>query len=193
LRLRETADEYGLLLFFDEVQCGMGRTGKLFAYQWSEIEPDLVAVANGLGGGFPVGALLANEKATAAMAPGTHGSTFGGNPLAMAAANAVLDVMLKDGFFEHVQAMSAILRGKLEAIAATNADKLGEVRGLGLLMGIECKVSNLELVKAMEAKGLLTVPAANGVLRFIPPLIIEETHIDEAMNIFEAAVGEATL
>ena len=131
-RLRETADEYGLLLFLDEVQTGMGRTGKLFAYQWSEIEPDILSSAKGLGGGFPVGACLANENAVLPWWRAPTGLTFGGNPMAMAAANAVLDVILQEGFLGHVIDMGAVLRKGLEIAAAKHADKIIEVRGLGL-------------------------------------------------------------
>ena len=182
-RLRETADEYGLLLFLDEVQTGMGRTGKLFAYQWSEIEPDILSSAKGLGGGFPVGACLANDKCSAAMVAGTHGSTFGGNPMAMAAANAVLDVILQEGFLGHVIDMGALLGKGLEIAAAKHSDKIIEVRGLGLLMGIELSedIVNGSVVKELEARGLLTVGAGNNVIRFIPPLIVEESHITDAL------------
>jgi acetylornithine/N-succinyldiaminopimelate aminotransferase len=190
-RLRETADEFGILLFMDEVQTGIGRTGKLFAYEWSDIQPDVVAVAKGLGGGFPVGACLANEKATSAMAPGTHGSTYGGNPLASAAANAVLDIVLGDGFLENVQKTGVYLRSQLEALAGKH-EFLGDVRGQGLLVGIVCddSVVNLDLVKALESKGLLTVPAGANVVRFIPPLIVTEAEIDEATAILNEACAE---
>ena len=182
-RVRETADEYGILLFLDEVQTGMGRTGKLFAYQWSEIEPDILSSAKGLGGGFPVGACLANDKCSAAMVAGTHGSTFGGNPMAMAAANAVLDVILQEGFLGHVIDMGAVLRKGLEIAAAKHSEKIIEVRGLGLLMGIEISenIVNGSVVKELEAQGLLTVGAGNNVIRFIPPLIVEESHITDAL------------
>jgi acetylornithine/N-succinyldiaminopimelate aminotransferase len=190
-RLRETADEFGILLFMDEVQTGIGRTGKLFAHEWADIQPDVVAVAKGLGGGFPVGACLANEKASNAMAPGTHGSTFGGNPLASAAANAVLDVVLEDGFLENVQKSGVYLRAELGKLA-TKHDFLGEIRGQGLLVGITCddSVVNLDLVKAAEDKGLLTVPAGGNVVRIIPPLIATEAEIDEALAIFDQACGK---
>ena len=190
-RLRETADEFGILLFMDEVQTGIGRTGKLFAHEWADIQPDVVAVAKGLGGGFPVGACLANEKASNAMAPGTHGSTFGGNPLASAAANAVLDVVLEEGFLENVQKSGVYLRAELGKLA-TKHDFLGEIRGQGLLVGITCddSVVNLDLVKAAEDKGLLTVPAGGNVVRIIPPLIATEAEIDEALAIFDQACGE---
>lgn len=187
-RLRETADEFGILLFIDEVQTGIGRTGKLFAHEWAEIQPDIVAVAKGLGGGFPVGACLANEKASNAMAPGTHGSTFGGNPLASAAANAVLDIVLGDGFLEHVQKMGAYLKSQLESLAGKH-DFLGEVRGKGLLVGIVCddSVVNLDVVKAAENFGLLTVPAGGNVVRIIPPLIVTEAEIDEGLALLDQA------
>jgi acetylornithine/N-succinyldiaminopimelate aminotransferase len=190
-RLRDTADEFGLLLFLDEVQTGIGRTGKLFAHEWADIQPDVVAAAKGLGGGFPVGACLANEKATAAMAPGTHGSTFGGNPMASAAANAVLDIVLGDGFLENVQKTGAYLRTKLEELSAKHAF-LGDVRGQGLLTGIVCddSVVNLDLVKAAENIGLLTVPAGANVVRVLPPLIVTEAEIDEGMAILDQACGE---
>ena len=184
-RLRDTADEFGLSLFFDEVQTGIGRTGKLFAYEWSEIEPDVVAVAKGLGGGFPVGACMANERASTAMAPGTHGSTFGGNPVAMAAANAVLDVILEDGFLAHVQEMGGYLRDRLAELAKRHPDILNEVRGQGLLTGISCHATNLDLVKAMEAENVLVIPAGDNVVRFIPPLIVAKNEIDEAVEAFD--------
>jgi len=189
-KLRETADEYGLLLFLDEVQTGMGRTGKLFAYQWSEIEPDVLAIAKGLGGGFPVGACLANDKVSSSMAPGSHGSTFGGNPMAMAAANAVLDVMLQDGFLDHVLEMSTILQNGLKDTAVAHPEALGTVRGKGLLAGVEFKGTNTDLVKKLEEKGLLTVVAGNSVVRFIPPLIVEKPHIDEAIGLLHEACTE---
>ncbi len=186
-KLRETADEFDLLLFLDEVQTGMGRTGKLFSYQWTDIKPDVLTVAKGMGGGFPVGACLASEEVSSSMAPGSHGSTFGGNPLAMAAANAVLDVMLGDGFLDHVQEMSVILHKGLLETAKAHPKILGEVRGQGLLTGVECKGSNTDLVKKLEEKGMLTVAAGNNVVRFIPPLIVETSHIEEAILLLHHA------
>ncbi|MEE2760362.1 MAG: aspartate aminotransferase family protein [Pseudomonadota bacterium] len=190
--LRVAADEFGLLLFFDEVQTGIGRTGKLFAYEWSGIEPDVVSLAKGLGGGFPVGACMANARTSSGMAPGSHGSTFGGNPVAMAATNAVLDVVLEDGFLAHVQEMGAYLKERLAVIAAKHPKILGAVRGKGLLVGIACHAHNLDLVKAMEAENVLVVPAGDNVVRFIPPLIVEKNEIDEAVDAFDrvAAVAE---
>ncbi|HIN76753.1 MAG TPA: aminotransferase class III-fold pyridoxal phosphate-dependent enzyme, partial [Rhodospirillales bacterium] len=171
----------------DEVQTGMGRTGKLFSYQWTDIKPDVLAVAKGMGGGFPVGACLASEEVSSSMAPGSHGSTFGGNPLAMAAANAVLDVMLGDGFLDHVQEMSVILHKGLLETAKAHPKILGEVRGQGLLTGVECKGSNTDLVKKLEEEGMLTVAAGNNVVRFIPPLIVETSHIEEAIFLLHHA------
>ena len=190
-QLRDIADEYEILLFLDEVQTGMGRTGKLFAYQWTDIEPDILAVAKGLGGGFPVGACLTNKKCSEAMVVGTHGSTFGGNPMAMAAANAVLDVVLENGFLSHVEEMGAVLRKGLEKITAGHPDKLREVRGRGLLMGIEIsqQISNGDVVKALEAEGLLTVVAGGNVVRFIPPLVVEENHIAKAIAILDQVIA----
>ena len=187
-KLRNMADKAGILLFVDEVQTGIGRTGKLFAHEWSKIQPDIVAVAKGLGGGFPVGACLANKKTTETMAPGTHGSTFGGNPLASAAANAVLDIVLDDGFLENVQQKGLYFNNQLTLIA-TKHKFLGEIRGQGLLVGIVCGdgIINLDIVKEAEARGLLTVPAGNNVIRLIPPLIITEAEIDEGLSLFDQA------
>jgi len=166
--LRATADEYGVLLFFDEVQTGSGRTGKLFAYEWAGIAPDILSVAKGLGGGFPIGACLTNERATA-LVPGSHGTTFGGNPLAVACANAVLDVMLADGFFEGVNANAARLWEKTEAIVAAHPKLFSGLRGIGMMIGLQCVAPNTEIVAKLTANGLLTVPAADNVLRFLPP------------------------
>jgi acetylornithine/N-succinyldiaminopimelate aminotransferase len=185
--LRAVADEFGLLLFFDEVQCGMGRTGKLFAHQWAGIEPDIAATAKGLGGGFPVGACLAKEKAARALGPGSHGSTFGGNPLAMAVGNAVLDVLLADGFLDRVQRIAGTLRGRLEDFARRHPELVEEVRGAGLLLGLKCRGPNGDLIKALRDGGLLTVAAADNVVRFLPPLIIDESHVEEALAILARA------
>ncbi len=185
--LRAVCDEYGLLLILDEIQCGMGRTGKLFAHQWAGIEPDVMALAKGLGSGFPVGAILATERAAAAMQPGTHGSTFGGNPLAMAVANAVLDVMLDEGFLERVEATGQQLWERLSELAARHPKVLKGVRGAGLMLGLECVVPNTELVAKLRDEGLLTVGAAENVIRLLPPLIIEDRHVDEAVQAIERA------
>jgi len=183
--LRNTCDEFGLLLLFDEVQCGMGRTGKLFAHEWAGVRPDAVALAKGLGGGFPTGAILATEAAAAGMTVGTHGSTFGGNPLAMAVGNAVLDVMLDAGFLGRVQKVAKLLRGRLDALVRHHPKVFAEVRGVGLLLGLRCVVPNTEMVTRLREAGLLTAGAAENVIRLLPPLIIEERHVDEAAGILD--------
>ena len=178
--LREACDEFGLLLFFDEIQCGIGRTGRLFAYEWAGVNPDILAAAKGLGGGFPVGACLATEQASVGLTVGTHGSTFGGNPLAMAVGNAVLDIILEDGFLEDVVAVSEILHDRLRTLVADYPDLFEEVRGKGLMLGLKCRVPNGEMVERLRSEGLLTVPAADNVVRLLPPLVIKLEHIDEA-------------
>jgi acetylornithine/N-succinyldiaminopimelate aminotransferase len=183
--LRQVCDEFGLLLFFDEVQCGMGRTGKLFAHEWAGVMPDVVATAKGIGGGFPVGACLATEKAAAALTPGSHGSTFGGNPLAMAVGNAVLDVLLADGFLARVETMGALLAKRLSALIAKYPTLFEELRGKGLMLGLKCRVPNTDMQNKLREAGLLTVGAGDNVLRLLPPLIIEEQHIDEALAILD--------
>jgi len=183
--LRAAADEYGLLLFFDEVQCGLGRTGRLFAHEWADVTPDVMALAKGLGGGFPVGACLAAGKAARTLTPGSHGSTFGGNPLAMAVANAVLDVVLEDGFLEHVRTMGAAFRDKLAGLPGKYPRVLTEVRGVGLMLGLKCVVANAIVVRRLIDNGLLSVPAADNVVRLLPPLIVGEEEIDEAAEIID--------
>ncbi len=183
--LRQAADEYGLLLFFDEVQCGMGRTGKLFAHEWAGVAPDIMAVAKGLGGGFPVGACLANEKAGQSLTAGSHGSTFGGNPLAMAVGNAVLDVMLEDGFLDRVDATAELMWRRLNGLIAHHPKVIKCVRGAGLMLGLECVVDAGDLGAALMEKGLLTVPAAGNVVRLLPPLIVEEHQVNEALAILD--------
>ncbi len=185
--LRALADEHGLLLILDEVQTGMGRTGKLFAYQLSGIEPDIMAVAKGLGGGFPVGAFLATDKAAQGMTAGAHGSTFGGNPMAMAAGNAVLDVVLAEGFLDEVRYKSLILKQKLAEIQDRNPDVLEEVRGEGLMIGLKCKLPNAILIEALLEEHLLTVGAGDNVIRLLPPLIVSEAEIGEACEKINAA------
>jgi acetylornithine/N-succinyldiaminopimelate aminotransferase len=185
--LRELCDEKGLLLVFDEVQTGMGRTGELFAYQRIGVTPDVMSLAKALGGGFPIGACLATAEAAAGMTPGSHGSTFGGNPLAVAAANAVLDVMLKPGFFAHAQRMSLLLKQKLASVVDHHPDILDEVRGEGLLIGLKAVVPSGDLVTALRAEKLLTVGAGENVVRFLPPLIVSEPEIEEAVRRLERA------
>jgi len=185
--LRDAADEFGLVLAFDEVQCGMGRTGKLWAHEWAGITPDLMMVAKGLGGGFPVGALLASEKIASAMGPGSHGSTFGGNPLAMAIGNAVLDVILEPGFLDAVQRHARQLRGALDIVASEHPAVLDSVRGQGLIMGLKCRAPNTDIQSALRDRKLLTVTAAENVIRLVPPLIIGKAEIDEAVSVIDAA------
>ena len=180
--LRALADESGVLLMLDEVQTGMGRTGKLFAHEHWEVTPDVAAVAKALGGGFPIGACLATASAAQGMVAGTHGSTFGGNPLAVAAANAVLDVMLADGFFERVEDMHRKLMAGVENIARRYQGVITEVRGLGMLIGMRCIDANTDLVAALRERDMLVVPAGDNVVRLLPPLIIDEEHIDEALE-----------
>ncbi|MGY9015236.1 MAG: aminotransferase class III-fold pyridoxal phosphate-dependent enzyme, partial [Rhodospirillales bacterium] len=187
--LRETADEFGILLFFDEVQTGIGRTGKLFAHEWAGITPDIMALAKGLGGGFPIGACLATEKA-AALTPGSHGSTFGGNPLATSAGNAVLDIVLEDGFLDGVNEKAEKLMGKVNDIAAKYPTVIEEVRGAGFLIGMECVVPAGDMVAKLFDLGMLTIPAGNNVARLIPPLIIGDSEINEAAGLIEKACEE---
>jgi acetylornithine/N-succinyldiaminopimelate aminotransferase len=188
--LRAVCDEFGLLLFFDEVQTGIGRTGKLFGYQWSNVAPDLMSVAKGLGGGFPVAALLATDAAAKAIVPGSHGSTFGGNPLAMAAANAVLDVLLSDGFLARAAQVGRVLMERTRAVAARHPKVIAEVRGRGLMIGLKCAVPSASLNDALRKRRVLAVTAADNVVRFLPPLIIETAHVDEAMAALEDACRE---
>jgi acetylornithine/N-succinyldiaminopimelate aminotransferase len=192
--LREMCDRRGILMVLDEIQTGMGRTGKLFAYEWAGIEPDIMAIAKGLGGGFPVGACLATEDAAIGMTLGTHGTTFGGNPLAMAMGNAVLDVVLEKGFLEHVRDMGKLLRQQLAEIADEFPQLIEEVRGEGLLQGIKAKVTNTDLVASLRDHGVLAVAAGENVIRIMPPLVANadelrqiRARMDEAFAAYRAA------
>jgi acetylornithine/N-succinyldiaminopimelate aminotransferase len=185
--LRALCDEHGLLLIMDEVQTGVGRTGKLFAHEWSGITPDIMSIAKGIGGGFPMGACLATEAAAVGMTAGTHGTTFGGNPLAMAVGNAVLDVVLADGFLDRVKALSISFKQKLAAFADSHPRVIEGVRGEGLLTGIKTRVPNTEFQAAARAAGLLSVGAGDNVVRLIPPLTITEADLSEAMVRLERA------
>jgi len=180
--LRKLCDEHGLLLVLDEVQCGMGRTGKLFAHEWAGIEPDVMAVAKGIGGGFPVGTFLATEEAAKGMVPGTHGSTYGGNPLAMAVGNAVLDAVLEPGFLDRVSEMGLRLKQALAGVKDENPDVIEEVRGSGLLVGIKVKPPMGDVVGACMGERLLTVGAGENVVRLLPPLNVSEAEIAEAVQ-----------
>ncbi len=188
--LRRLCDERGLLLFFDEVQSGMGRTGKLFAHEWAGITPDVMAIAKAIGGGFPLGACLATERAASGMTAGTHGSTYGGNPLAMAVGNAVLDVMLEPGFFDRVQRAANHLTQQLAMIADKHPKVIAGVRGQGLLLGLQCKITNSDLVTALRKQGLLAIGAGDNVVRLVPPLIVTEPQIGEAVGMLDAACAE---
>ena len=185
--LREACDEFGLLLFFDEVQTGIGRTGQLFGYQHSGVTPDVMALAKGLGGGFPIGACLATEAAAVGITPGTHGSTFGGNPLAASVGSAVLDVLLEDGFLAHARSMGELLFAHMVRLGETYADIIDDVRGAGLMIGVKCVPPVGDMVSACREAGLLTVPAGENVMRLLPPLVIEESHVKEAAKMVEAA------
>ena len=181
--LRDICDEFGLMLVYDEVQCGMGRTGKLFAHEWEDVPPDIMAIAKALGNGFPIGGCLATEKAAAGMTAGTHGSTFGGNPLAVAAGNAVIDVMLDPGFFDRVNRIAKVLWTKLEAFTAAYPKLFQELRGAGHLLGIRCQpaLTAGDFVGKLRAEGLLCLTAGDNVLRILPPLTVGEAEIDAAM------------
>jgi acetylornithine/N-succinyldiaminopimelate aminotransferase len=179
--LRELCDKHGLLLILDEVQCGMGRTGRLFAHEWAGITPDIMAIAKGIGGGFPLGAILATAEAAKGMTVGTHGSTFGGNPLAMAIGNAVLDVVLETGFLASVQAKALRLRQELARVKDENPQSVEEIRGCGLLTGIKVKLPAGDVVKACTAERLLTATAGDNVVRLLPPLNVSEAELSEGV------------
>ncbi|HYY37121.1 MAG TPA: aspartate aminotransferase family protein [Xanthobacteraceae bacterium] len=185
--LRRLCDQHGLLLVFDEVQTGIGRTGELFAYQRCGVAPDIMALAKALGGGFPLGACLATSEAAKGMTTGTHGSTFGGNPLAMAAANALLEVVLADGFLEHVRRVSLVLKQKLAEIKDRYPTIIAELRGEGLLVGLRAVVPSAELVDELRAEKMITAAAGDNVVRFLPPLIVSEEEVAEAVRRLERA------
>jgi acetylornithine/N-succinyldiaminopimelate aminotransferase len=188
--LRAICDEHGLLLVFDEVQTGMGRSGKLFAHQLAGVTPDIMGVAKAIGGGFPLGACLATEEAASGMSVGSHGSTYGGNPLAMAVGNAVLDLMLADGFLERVREASRSLNQKLAGVVGNHPDVFEGVQGEGLLLGLKCKPPVGDVMNMATKHGLLTVQAGNNVLRLAPPLIISDDDINEAAACLDAAAAE---
>jgi acetylornithine/N-succinyldiaminopimelate aminotransferase len=188
--LRELCDQNGLLLIFDEVQTGMGRTGELFGYQRTGVTPDIMALAKALGGGFPVGAVLATSEAAKGMTPGTHGSTFGSNPLAMSAANATLDVMLAPGFLDHVKRMGILFKQRLAEIKDRYPELIAEVRGEGLLVGLRAVVPAGDLVNAIRAEKMLTVAAGDNVVRLLPPLIVSEQEIAEGVARLDRACAQ---
>jgi acetylornithine/N-succinyldiaminopimelate aminotransferase len=188
--LRRLCDEHDMLLIFDEVQTGVGRTGKFFAHEWAGITPDIMAIAKGIGGGFPLGACLATERAVSGIEKGSHGTTFGGNPLAMAVGNAVLDVVLAPGFLEHVEKVANYARQQLASLIAEHPDVFEDVRGAGLMLGLKMKVPNTEFVDALRAHHMLAVGAGANVIRLLPPLIIDESHVREAVKILGDTAAE---
>ena len=179
--LRDLCDETGTLMILDEVQCGMGRTGRLFAHEWAGVEPDIMMVAKGIGGGFPLGAVLATECAAVGMGAGTHGSTYGGNPLACAVGEAVLDIISDDVFLAEVARKGALFRQGLESLVASHPTVFEAVRGQGLILGLKCRAANGDVVKAGYAQHLLTVAAADNVIRLLPALNISDADIAEAL------------
>ncbi len=188
--MRALCDAAGALLILDEVQCGMGRTGRLFAHEWAGIAPDIMMVAKGIGGGFPLGAVLATEEAAAAMGPGTHGSTYGGNPLACAIANRVMEIVADPEFLAGVNRKAGLLRQKLEGLVDAHPEVFEAVRGQGLMLGLVCRAANTDVVEAGYAEEVLTVPAADNVVRLLPPLTISEEEIAEAVKRLDRAASE---
>ncbi|MEM7296080.1 MAG: aminotransferase class III-fold pyridoxal phosphate-dependent enzyme, partial [Pseudomonadota bacterium] len=191
--LRDLCDEVGILLILDEVQCGMGRTGRLFAHEWAGIAPDIMMVAKGIGGGFPLGAVLATAEAAKGMTAGTHGSTYGGNPLACAVGCAVMQEIAQPEFLDAVSAKAGFLRQKLEGLVASHPDVFEEVRGTGLMLGLKCKVPNADVVAVGHGAEVLTVQAADNVVRILPALTISEDEIGEAVARLDSAVGTLEL
>jgi acetylornithine/N-succinyldiaminopimelate aminotransferase len=185
--LRALCDQHGLLLIFDEIQTGIGRTGKLFAYEWTGVTPDIMSIAKGIGGGFPLGGCLATAEAAKGMTLGTHGSTFGGNPLAMAVGNAVLDVILEPGFLQEVERKGLLLKQRLAALKDRHPGVIAEVRGFGLLTGLRTLVPNTEFIAAARAQKLILIGAGDNVARLLPPLIVSDADIGEAIDRLEAA------
>ncbi len=183
--LRKLCDAHGLLLMIDEVQCGMGRTGALFTHQQLGVRPDIVSAAKGIGNGFPLAACLTTDKVAACMSPGVHGSTYGSNPLAMAVGNAVLDVMLADGFFDQVKIVGDQLKTGLQQLVQRFPKLLLEVRGTGLMLGLRTAMPHMEMVEKLRAQKLLTAPAEDNVIRIVPPLIVEEVHVQQGLQVIE--------
>ena len=188
--LRDLCDGHGILMMLDEVQCGVGRTGKLFAHEWAGVTPDIMMVAKGIGGGFPLGAVLATEDAASGMTAGTHGSTYGGNPLACAVGGAVMDIVADDAFLAEVNRKASSIRQKLEGLVASHPDVFESVRGTGLMLGLKCKAVNMDVVKAGYDHNLLVVPAADNVIRLLPALNIPDTDIAAAIEKLDAAATQ---
>jgi len=187
--LRDLCDEHGILMILDEVQCGVGRTGKLFAHEWSGVTPDIMMVAKGIGGGFPLGAVLATENAASSMTAGTHGSTYGGNPLGCAVGNAVMDIVADPDFLAEVNRKAGLLRQKLEGLVASHPDVFESVRGSGLMLGLKCKSAPIDVVNAGYDNEVITVPAADNVVRLLPPLTITDEEISEAIARLDRAAS----
>ena len=188
--LRDLCDGHGILMMLDEVQCGVGRTGKLFAHEWAGVTPDIMMVAKGIGGGFPLGAVLATEDAASGMTAGTHGSTYGGNPLACAVGGAVMDIVADDAFLAEVNRKASLMRQKLEGLVASHPDVFESVRGTGLMLGLKCKAVNMDVVTAGYDHNLLVVPAADNVIRLLPALNIPDTDIAAAVEKLDAAATQ---
>ena len=188
--LRQICDDNGLLLILDEVQCGVGRTGKLFAHEWAGITPDIMMVAKGIGGGFPLGAVLATEEAASGMTAGTHGSTYGGNPLGCAVGCAVMDHVSNPDFLSEVNRKAGLLRQKLEGLIAAHPEVFEEVRGSGLMLGLKCKATNIDVVNAGYDNQVITVPAADNVIRLLPPLTLSDDDIAEALTRLDQAATQ---
>jgi acetylornithine/N-succinyldiaminopimelate aminotransferase len=188
--LRRLCDEHGLVLIFDEIQTGVGRTGRLFAYELAGVTPDIMTIAKGIGGGFPMGACLATERAASGMTPGSHASTFGGNPLAMAVGNAVLDVVLAPEFLEHVRRIANYTRQQLAGLISEHPTVFEELRGEGLMLGLKMKVPNTAFIDDLRVHGMLAVGAGDNIVRLLPPLVIDETHVREAMALLSATAKD---
>ena len=192
-RLRGFCEKHGLLLIYDEVQCGIGRTGKLFAYQWSGVAPDIMAIAKGIGGGFPMAACLASDEAASGIVPGVHGTTFGGNPLAMAVGNAVLDVVLEEGFLDEVKRKSLLLKQSLASVVDEFPEVFESVRGSGLMLGLKCRMPNGEVNLAFRRHNFLAVPAGDNVVRLLPPLNVADEEIRIAVEAIRDAASDLAL
>ncbi|QBF31000.1 aspartate aminotransferase family protein [Thalassococcus sp. S3] len=190
--LRDLCDEHGILLILDEVQCGVGRTGKLFAHEWAGIEPDIMMVAKGIGGGFPLGCVLATEDAASGMTAGTHGSTYGGNPLGCAVGSAVLDIVADPAFLAEVNRKAGLFRQKLESLVASHPGVFEAVRGSGLMLGLKCQAPNTDVVNAGYAHQIITVPAADNVIRLLPSLTLTDEEIAEALTRLDLAASALT-
>ncbi|WP_417712956.1 aspartate aminotransferase family protein [Pseudophaeobacter arcticus] len=188
--LRQICDDRGILLILDEVQCGVGRTGKLFAHEWAGIIPDIMMVAKGIGGGFPLGAVLATEEAASGMTAGTHGSTYGGNPLGCAVGCAVIEEVMAPGFLADVNRRAGLFRQRLEGLVAAHPEVFEELRGAGLMLGLKCKAANMDVVQAGYDNAVITVPAADNVIRLLPPLTLSDEDIGEAITRLDKAATQ---